>query len=309
MPGGFSLCLQARPEDAAGWAELAVRAERAGFAALYVADHPGSGVAPYVALASAATATERIELGSYVANAGVWEPLLLANEVATLDLVSGGRALLGLGAGHTPAEWTMQGREHPSAGARVGRMIEVAEVTRRLLAGETVTFSGDHLRLDDARLASPRPVADDIPLLIGGNGTRVLYYAAQHADIIGLSGLGRTLPDGHRHEVDWAPARIDERIGLVHDVAATAGRTPTLDALVQWLELTDDAEAAAARLAERLGGVTVADLLAAPYVLIGTVDEVAAELERHHARFGITRFTVRATAIDAAEAVLGALDR
>jgi alkanesulfonate monooxygenase SsuD/methylene tetrahydromethanopterin reductase-like flavin-dependent oxidoreductase (luciferase family) len=67
-------------------------------------------------LAAAAAATSRIRLGTYVVNAGAREPLHLASEVATLDVVSGGRAVFGAGAGHTPAEWTMFGRPYPSPG-------------------------------------------------------------------------------------------------------------------------------------------------------------------------------------------------
>lgn len=76
--------------------------EGAAFDGLYVSDHPGTGPAPFVALAAAVAVTERIQLGTCVLNAGVWDPVALASEVATLDVVSGGRAVLGVGAGHTP---------------------------------------------------------------------------------------------------------------------------------------------------------------------------------------------------------------
>lgn len=276
--------------------EFARQCERDGFDTLMVPDHPGSFAAPFVALAAAAAATERIRLGTNVVNAGMWEPLPLANEVATLDLVSGGRALFGIGAGHTPAEWTMQGREHPSAAARVARMVEVTDTTRRLLAGDTVTFDGAHLRLRDAVINSPRPVQQSIPLLVGGNGTRVLRYAAEQADIIGFSGLGRTLSDGHRHETRWGRDQIDAQVDLVRTTADKADRDPAFEALVQHVEITDDAEAAAARLAEQIPTTTVPELLAAPFVLIGTADELRTELRDHHRRWGFTRFVVRAPA-------------
>jgi alkanesulfonate monooxygenase SsuD/methylene tetrahydromethanopterin reductase-like flavin-dependent oxidoreductase (luciferase family) len=95
--------LQAVPGDAAEWLDTARRAEAGGFDTLLTADHPGSCAAPFVALAAAAAVTSRIRPGSYVSNAGVREPMLLAADVATLDVVSGGRAVLGLGAGHPPA--------------------------------------------------------------------------------------------------------------------------------------------------------------------------------------------------------------
>ncbi|MFI9402774.1 TIGR03621 family F420-dependent LLM class oxidoreductase [Nocardia sp. NPDC052316] len=293
--------------DVASWPDFASGCEQEGFDALMVPDHPGSFAAPFVALAAAATATETIRLGTNVVNAGMWEPFLLAGEVATLDLVSGGRALFGIGAGHTPAEWTMQGREHPSAAARVARMVEVTDTTRRLLAGETVTFAGEHVQLRDAVLARPRPVQEQVPVLVGGNGTRVLRYAAETADIVGFSGLGRTLADGRNHETRWGLDQIDAQVDLVRDTAAAAGRTPAFEALVQHVEITDDAEAACARFAEDVPTTSVAELLSSPFVLIGTVDELVAELRAHQKRWGFERFVMRAAARAAGAQLLAAL--
>ncbi|MFG1793733.1 TIGR03621 family F420-dependent LLM class oxidoreductase [Nocardia sp. NPDC049149] len=301
----FSMAADVVAVDA--WAEFARRCEADGFDALMVPDHPGSFVSPFVALAAAATATETLRLGTNVVNAGMWEPFLLAGEVATLDLVSHGRAVFGIGAGHTPAEWTMQGRAHPSAAARVDRMVEVADTTRRLLAGDTVTYAGEHVRLQDAFLAKPRPVQDPIPLLVGGSGNRVLRYAAANADIVGFSGLGRTLPDGHQHETRWRRADVDAQVELVRAAAAQAGRTPTFEALVQHVEITDDAEAACARFAEDIPTTGVAELLAAPYVLIGTVDELVDELRGHQKRWGFDRFVMRAPFRAAGAQLLAAL--
>ena len=285
--------VQADPARIGSWTDFALSCERLGFTGLLVADHLGTGSSPFVALAAAASITGRLRLGSYVVNAGSWTPLQLAAEVATLDLVSEGRALLGIGAGHTPAEWTMTGRPYPSASDRVARMIEVVSVTRRLLAGETVTFDGEHVRLDEASLETPRSVQEPVPVLVGGNGTRLLEFGAREADIVGFSGLGRTLPDGHSHDVRWQRSAIDERVDLVRRAAETAGRTPTLEALVQVVEITDDAEAAASRLAERVPSASAEDILGAPYVLLGTVEEIVAEVRRHRQRWGFTRFVVR----------------
>lgn len=308
MVSAFGFSVQSAPIDATSWVELARRCERDGFDALLAADHPGSASAPFVALAAAATATSRVRLGTYVVNAGAREPLDLAAEAATLDVVSGGRALLGVGAGHTPAEWSMYGRDYPPPGERVRRLEEVVEVTRRLLDGETVTFDGSHVRAVEARLAAPEPVQRPIPLLIGGNGASVLRYAAAHADVVAFSGLGRTLEDGHRHEVRWSPADIDGRVELARDAADQAGRAPRFEALVQHLEVTDDAEGVAARLTERVPSATAADILGAPYVLIGTVPEIVKEIRGHRERWGFDRYVVGADAIDAASEIMAALD-
>jgi probable F420-dependent oxidoreductase len=297
-----TFALQAQPADAASWMDLARRAEAAGFDTLQTADHPGTHAAPYVALAAAAAVTSRISLGAYVSNAGIREPLLLATDVATLDLVSGGRARIGLGAGHTPAEWLAVGRERPDVAGRVERCIAVADAVRALLDGQTVTVHTPHLDAHEARLDKPRPVQDRVPLLLGTANTRLLRWAGAHADIVGLTGLGRTLADGHNHTVRWSPGQIDAQIEQVTAGAEGRTATPLLEALVQIMEITDDAEKVAAPHAAELG-LPVSDLLAAPFVLIGTVDEIRASIARHEKRWGITRYAVRPPAFDAVEAL------
>ncbi|GIM89327.1 LLM class flavin-dependent oxidoreductase [Paractinoplanes toevensis] len=275
--------LQAQPTDAAGWLDIARRAEQIGFDSLYVADHPGSCAAPFVALAAAAAVTTRLRLGSYVSNAGVREPILLATDVATLDVVSGGRAVLGLGAGHTPAEWAAVGKVRPGVRGRVDHCIEVAERTRAILAGDG--------------LDKPRPVQEPVPLLIGGGNSRLLRWAAGHADLIGLSGLGRTLEDGHSHETRWSAGQVDAQVEL-------CGDTPT-EALVQRFEITDDAGRTYAEWAKEWGE-DEADLVAAPYAFAGTRDEIVAQLREIERRWGITRYAVRLPVIDAIPAILAA---
>ena len=296
--------VQASPRDRASWLRFAGEVEAAGFDGLFVFDHPGSGPAPFVALAAAAGVTERIRLGTCVLNAGTWEPMKLACEAATLDVVSGGRAVLGVGAGHTPAEWIAIGQPYPSSAARVARMIELVTATQALLAGENVSFRGEFFTLSDAALQDPCPVQDRIPLLIGGNGTKVLRFAAQRADIVGVTGTGRTLPDGHRHEVDWSPAALRRIADLIDSASTSTGRRPQLDALVQHVEVTDDAQAAAERLIEHVPGASVDDLLGAPFVWLGTVEEIRTNLRNHKAKWGIERYTVRGPALRDVQRIL-----
>jgi probable F420-dependent oxidoreductase len=297
--------LQASPRDAASWRALVRRAEADGYGALLVADHPGATPAPFVALAAAAGVSERLRLGSYVLNMGVRNVLHTAIDVATLDVVSGGRAVLGVGAGHTPSEWATIGLERPGARDRVERCIDAIGALRALLAGSTVDAVGLH----EARIDVPSAVQEPVPLLVGGNNSRLLAYAAAHAEVVAMTGLGRTLADGHSHEVLWTPRDVVAHFDLVRDEATASDREPVIDALVQHVELTDDARGAAERVAAELSGIDADDLLAAPFVLIGTAREIADELARHRARLGITSWTVRPAALDAiaeVRAVLGA---
>ncbi|MDG4799493.1 LLM class flavin-dependent oxidoreductase [Micromonospora sp. WMMD980] len=219
---------------------------------------------------------------------------------------AGGRARLGLGAGHTPGEWRAVGSERPDVAGRVRRCVAVAEAVRALLAGDEVTVDTPDLAAFAARLDEPRPVQDRIPLTLGTANSTLLRWAGAHADVVGLTGFGRTLADGHRHEVRWRADQLDAQ--LAHVTAGAAGREapPALEALVQHFAVTDDAEADAAPIAARLG-LTVVELLATPFVLIGTADEIGTAVAAHRRRWGVTRFVVRADAVAALAPLLPGL--
>ncbi|MEV0168644.1 LLM class flavin-dependent oxidoreductase [Nonomuraea fuscirosea] len=290
--------LQANLTDVGSWTDLAQQAEAIGFDALLTADHPGVTASPFVALAAAASVTSTIGLGSYVSNAGVREPLLLAADVATLDVLSHGRARLGLGAGHTPGEWDAVGRSRPDVGGRVRRCIAVAEAVRALLNGEEVTVDTPELAARSARLNKPTPVQSTIPLTIGGANSNLLRWAGTHADIVGLTGFGRTLSDGHSHEVRWRPQEIERQLEHIANGAAQRERPPALEALVQHVHVTDDASGSVADIARRTG-LTETDLLASPFVLAGTEKEILSAIREHERRWGITRYVIRLGAVDA----------
>ncbi|MGC0272940.1 LLM class flavin-dependent oxidoreductase [Pseudactinotalea sp. Z1739] len=300
--------VQAEPQDAAGWTELARRTEGLGMRALLVADHPGAGASPFVALAAAAAVTSTLRLGSYVVNAGVREPIHIAADVATLDVVSAGRAEVGLGAGHTPGEWEMIGRARPTASERVRHLTTTASAVRRLLDGQAVPAQ-DVGALSDLRLDEPRPVQDHVPLLVGGTSATMLRWAGGNADAVGLTGLGATRPDGHRHEVAWSPEQVDRHVARVREGADRAGRPmPGLEALVQVLAIADERQDVLAGIAADLE--TPANRFDdVPYILVGTREQILEQLEATRQRWGITRFVVRAGALEAAADLLAALGR
>lgn len=298
-----TVSLQAQPKDMRSWTALARRCEASGFDALLAADHPGAAASPFVALAAAAPVTERLGLGSYVSHAGVREPLLLASDVATLDVVSDGRARLALGAGHTPAEWEMLGSSRPDVAGRIRRFVAVADACRALLAGREVTLDSAEVRARSARLDGPRPVQSRVPFTVGGGNSALLRWAGEHADVVGLSGLGRTLADGYSHETRWRSDQVDRQVDLVEQGSAGRGTAPAREALVQVVEITDDAQAAAHRIAASLGS-TEEEVLSVPYAWIGTEDEILAAIARHEERWGITRYVVREPALAAVERLL-----
>ncbi|MGA9278110.1 TIGR03621 family F420-dependent LLM class oxidoreductase [Ilumatobacter sp.] len=284
---------QARPTPDDDLDGVARRAEAAGFDVFLIADHVGHGPAPMVALAAAASVTTTIRLGTYVLNADMRNPVQLAWEATTLDQLSNGRFELGLGAGHTPQEWAATGIEFTSARARKAALAERIEIIGRLLDGDSVSVDGAYHRLVDASV--PRSHQSRLPILVGGNGAALLGHAGSHADIIGLQGLGRTLADGHEHSVRWTTDHLDAQLGQVRAGAGERIADIEVNVLVQVVDITADAERSLAQVAEMIDdGTTTTDLARIPYVLIGTVDEIAEKVLHCRDHWGITYFAVRA---------------
>jgi probable F420-dependent oxidoreductase len=266
-------------------------AEAVGFDVIHTADHVGDGWSPLVALAAVAAATERIRLCPLVLNNDFRHPVHLAGEVGALDHLTDGRMELGIGAGHSFTEYDAIGSTFDPPAVRKARMAEAVEIVRRLLDGETVSFSGEHYQLREVRTMPARQA--HLPILVGVNGRRALQHAAHHADTIGLTMLGRTLADGQRHETRWEPARLDDTIAFIGEQSRARERPLELQALVQWVVVTDDREAAAARITADGWTASVADALTTPFLALGTHDEIADHLRACRERWSISYFTVR----------------
>ncbi|MGI8415046.1 MAG: LLM class flavin-dependent oxidoreductase [Nakamurella sp.] len=298
----ISVSLQAEPRYLPSWLTLARRIEASGFEALLVGDHPGSGSSPWSALGSAAAVTERLRLGTYVSQAGVREPMHLAADAASLDILAPGRVILGVGAGHTPREWADLGRDRPSPPERAGRLVEFIEALAPLLAGETVTLNGRFLSVHGAAL-DELPVGR-VALTVGGGNPAILQAGARRADVVALTGLGKTHPDGHRHDIRWSANLLHDQLEQVRRAAAQADNDPELEVLVQIVTATDDRPAAIAELVARDRGPTTEEVAGTPYALIGTPEQMAAQLTSQAERLGIRRYVVREPAVPVLERVL-----
>jgi probable F420-dependent oxidoreductase len=300
--------VQASPRDLASWLELARRLEGEGFSALLCADHPGAGPSPFPALAAAATVTTTLRLGTYVVQGGVREAHHVAVDAATLDLFAPGRVSLGVGAGHTPAEWRAVGRTRPGPRERAERAAEMVAALAALLRGEEVTTDSAALSMEGARLIRPVP-AGAIELVVGGGNPALLRAGARHGDVVALSGLGLTLEDGHAHEARWRRDELRRQIDLVGDAARAAGREVALEALVQVVEVTADREIAVAAVHAEVESASLEDLRQTPFILVGTEGEIAEQLVRQGEELGISRVVVREPAVPALASVLARLAR
>ncbi|MBB5937118.1 LLM class F420-dependent oxidoreductase [Streptomyces zagrosensis] len=279
-------------ETGEAWREKCRRAEALGYDVLHVPDHLGMP-APFPALVAAAEATTRPRVGTFVLNAGFWNPALLAREVATCDQLTGGRLELGLGTGYVKAE-------HDTAGLPWGSPRErVDHLERTLIELHRLLTDPEH---QPRPAQSPRP-----PVLLGGNGNRVLRLAARHAEIAAFTG-GRQSPGAPEGTLSMISAdALEERVNAYQSFAADREAPAELNYLVQRVVISDDRRAAAAEFAQHAGGLTEDQLLEHPALLVGTVTQIAEQVRAHRERFGFTYFTVLDPCLEAFGAVIAEL--
>ncbi len=261
--------------------DLVRRTEDLGFTAVFAPDHfSGTELATGPLLAAVAMLSDRLEVGSLVYGNDFRHPLLLAREVATLDVLSGGRAICGLGAGWYEGDYTTTGIPWLPAGERVDRLEEAIPIIQQAWKGESFSHQGPHYTVTDYT-GVPKP--SNVRLLIGGGGKRVLRLAGREADIVNLNApLGK----GFGKDMDkFTDDRLPEMLGWVRE----AGRDVELSVPVFHGAVTDRPEEAAQRPAEEMG-YTVEQAMASPNFLFGTRSQVAERLHAYREKFGITTF-------------------
>src|SRR5499427_7292157 len=180
------------PQIKRTWAEAreaAIAFDRLGFHSVWVCDHLYGVPMPslpilegWSELAAVAAITERVELGTLVTPPFFRNPAVLAKQVATIDQISNGRTIVGLGSGWFASEYEAYGAPFPPVGERLEALEETCELMKRLFTEEQATFAGKHARVDQA-YCEPKPIRRP-PILIGGGGEQVLMrMVAKHADI------------------------------------------------------------------------------------------------------------------------------
>jgi probable F420-dependent oxidoreductase len=279
-------------DSRADWIEKARRLEALGYSTLLMPDHLRDLLSPLAPLVTAADATTTLRVGTFVLNNDFRHPVLLAREAAAIDLLTDGRLELGLGAGHMRAEYEEAGIPFDPAPVRFERLEESVRIVKELLEGETVTLEGKHYQVSEHR-AYPRPrQAPHPPILIGGDGRRILSLAAREADVVGFTGLGFPRGGSTVDVAGFAPASVDERVQWVRSEAGERFDQLELNVLVQRVVVTDDPRQAAAEMVAERPGLSVEDALGSPYLLFGTVDRMAEALRAYRERWGFSYFVV-----------------
>jgi len=285
--------------DGPALAAFARRAESIGYSALMMPDHLIGQYAPIPLLTAAAMATETLRVGTFVFNNNLRHPAVLAQDLATLDRLSGGRLEVGIGAGWNKPEHDAIGIPFEPVGTRIGRLAEALAVLKGCFGDEAFSFAGEYYTITDYD-APPKPVQrPHPPIFIGGGGKRLLTLAGREAQIVGLA--PRLVKDAQGAPALDAPSitveATEEKIGWVRAAAGDRfdqielNTYPTGGPMV----LTGDAKAEAARRADKLRertGVelTVEQILESPHVFIGNVKQLTQKMLELRERLGISSF-------------------
>ena len=281
--------------DGKALAADARRAEAMGYAGLVVPDHLIEQLSPIPALATIAAATERLRIAAFVHNNDLRHPAVLAQDLASLDVLSGGRLDVAIGAGWNKPEYDAIGLPFDPTPVRQARLEEAIAVLKGAFGDGPFSFSGDHYTITELD-GYPKPVQrPHPPFLIGGGGRRTLALAGREADIVGLA--PRILSGQRSDPASLTVAAAAEKIEWVREAAGAR-----FDDLVfnvypsTWpIVLTGDPRAEARKVIDHLHGRNPVDLtedevLESPHLFIGTVDGLVEKLRMLRERLGISSF-------------------
>jgi probable F420-dependent oxidoreductase len=285
-----------RTDDPDTLRALARRAEDLGYSTFGLADHFMIPFAPLVAGQAVADATTTVRVGQVVMASDFRHPAVLAKELATLDVLSGGRLEIGIGAGWMREEFDAAGIPFDAASVRIERLEEAVAVLQGLFADEPLTYVGEHFTVT-ALDGLPKPVQRPYPpIMIGGGGRKLLSVAARRADIIqvlpgvirGVAALDATqfAPRSYREKVEWIRAAAGARFDEIE-----------LGTLLMHVEITDDVDRARDEFLAQFPPDAVADastrdeLLASPVVAIGSIDDVCDRIRATRDELGFSYFS------------------
>jgi probable F420-dependent oxidoreductase len=283
--------------NAAGLGERARLAEALGATTFVIADHLVPMMAPIPYLATVAAATERIRLSAFVHNNDLRHPAILAKDLATLDVLSGGRLDIAIGAGWNKPEYDAIGLAFDPVGVRVSRLTEAVAVIKGCMAEGPFSFAGQHYAITDYD-GYPKPVQQPCPpIFIGGGGRRTLTLAAREANIVGLA--PRILGDQRADPRSITWAATEEKLGWVREAAGDRFDDLAFNVYPsQWpITVTDDLRGEArkviARMKEKAGiEMTEEEVIASPHIFIGSIDRFVEKFQELRERLGISSFMV-----------------
>lgn len=304
-PFRFGIQASSQP-DRASWVNLAQRTEANGFDVLTMPDHFTDQLAPIPALMTAADATSTLRVGALVWDNDYKHPVVMAKELATIDVLSNGRLEIGLGAGWMISDYAQSGITYDRPGVRIDRFIEGLDVIRGCMATEKFSYAGKHYTITDYN-GMPKPIqAPCPPILIGGGGNRVLTYAAQHADIIGINATLTAGAVGPEAIATMTAAAVDDKVAIVRRNVGNRANSIEMNVRAFMVRVTDNAPSAIEHLAKAMH-VETSMIAETPFALIGPPSKLIEDLLARRERWGFSYVIVGGEDVDSFAPVVAAL--
>jgi probable F420-dependent oxidoreductase len=278
-----------RASSAKEWKDKARQIESMGYSAFYLPDHFNEQLSPIAGLMAAADATTKLRVGSLVFDNDYRHPVVLAKEMATLDLLSDGRLDLGLGAGWQKSDYEQSGIQYDSPGTRIERLDEAVKIIKGIFAGGPFSFTGKHYSVKDVQGYPPPVQKPHPPIMLGGGGRRMLSLAAREADIVHIN---YNLSEGDRNATVVRTGRAsatDEKVGWIKEAAGDRFDQIELATTMYFTSVTDDRHGVASAIAPRLQ-LDPEEIPGMPHFLIGTIDQLVGDIQARRERYGISFF-------------------
>ncbi len=297
-PFRFGVQLTASPSGRE-WVEQAKRIEACGYSIATMPDHFNEQWAPMPALQAILDATTTLRAGALVFDNDYKHPLVLAKELATMDVLSDGRVEIGLGAGWMVADYEQAGMTYDSPGVRIDRFVEALAVIKGLMGDGAFSFTGDHYTITDHH-GFPKPVQRPYPpIIIGGGGKRVLSIAAREADTVGVNGTLNSGVIGLEAIATMTADAVADKVAIVAEAAQAAGRLDQIEMNIRtfFVSVTDDRAKRVADMAAMIG-VEPAMIEASPFALIGSATKIAEDLIERREQYGFSYVIVGGAEID-----------
>jgi probable F420-dependent oxidoreductase len=291
-PFRFTISMPPLHPSLARWRDEIRRIEDLGFSSVSISDHLTGGWAmdPVVAMTVAAEATSRLRVLSMVLCNDLRHPVLLHRAMANLDVFSGGRVEIGLGAGWKDADYRASGIAFDPAATRVGRLAESIDILTGLFAAGPLTYAGRYYRVS-ALPGLPRPVQrPHPPLLVGGGGRRILELAGRAADIVGVNPRLAPGPDPRSAVTELSSRGLSQKLAWARTAAVDSGRRPEeLEFQQSMLDVSLTHHGLQHRWTSSLArGAGAGALAGSPAVLHGELSECVEALLARRETYGIS---------------------
>jgi probable F420-dependent oxidoreductase len=275
----------------AEWIEQAKRIEANGYDTATMPDHFGDQLAPVPALQSILENTTTLRASALVFDNDYKHPVVLAKELATMDVLSEGRVEIGLGAGWMISDYEQAGMTYDRAGVRIDRFVEGLAVIKGAMADGPFSFKGEHYTITNYD-GLPKPVqAPHPPVIIGGGGKRMLSIAAREADIVGVNATLHAGVIGPEAIATMTAEAVTDKVAIVAEAAGDRVGDIEMNIRAFFVSVSDDRAGQVSGIAQLIGS-DESVVEHSPFALVGSPARIVEDLVARRERYGFSYIIV-----------------